>query len=232
MLSKHRKGSNMIEHEHEGRKFRFTETPNAKELIKEIFSDNYKVFERKIKFSCGDVILDIGANEGMFSIMMAAFHPTVRIISLEPVQSTYKTLEANIRLNSALNVESHNFGVGKPGLLSLSFITNKDGQSGGSTNYCTFNPETHERKDGQIVPFDSLFPRFSLDRVRLLKIDIEGGEYDALYPSKYLSRVDYMTAEFHMNRKLEFDGRRMDGLATWVGNQTKLIHVDFCHMAE
>jgi FkbM family methyltransferase len=222
----------MIEHEFQGHRFRFTETPNAKELIKEIFSDNYKVLEKKLTFSAGDVILDIGANEGMFSIMMAVLHPTVRVISLEPIKSTYDTLCANIRLNSALNAESHNFGVGKPGLISLSFITNKDGQSGGSTNYCTFNPETHERIDGQIVPFDSLFPRFSLDRVRLLKMDIEGGEYDALYPSKYLSRVDYMTAEFHMNRKLEFLGRRMDGLATWVANQTKLIHVDLIHMAE
>ena len=111
-------------------------------------------------------------------------------------------------------------------------IVSKD-FSGGSTSWCTFNEEDHTKETVHLVTLDSIFERHhGIERCKLLKMDIEGMEYEALYATSILPRVDYMVAEFHMNRKLEFQGRRPDGLATWVKSQTNLIHMDVCRMAE
>ncbi len=222
----------IITHEFRGQTFSFTETPEAEVLINEIFADNYKVLEKGITFSPGDVILDIGANEGMFSIMMAKLFPETRVIALEPLPSTYFNLVRNKELNKCSNIEAYNVGVGSPGKHTATLVTNKNGMSGGSTSLCTFNPEHHNKTEVGLISLDEAFDLYSIDRCRLLKIDIEGAEYEVLYPSTVLPRVDYMTAEFHFNNKLDFQSRRPDGLIVWLTNQTKLIHADVCRMAE
>jgi len=221
----------LIIHESWGQKFCFGSTPTAPALISEIFSDNYKILEKAIEFGPGDVILDLGACEGMFSIMLSRLFPLTRIIALEPVSKTYSQMLHNIELNGCSNILAHNIGVGKKEQQKAILNISKE-FSGGSTAFCTFVPLDHYQEEVNIISLDSVFDLYHIKRLRLLKIDIEGGEYDALYSSTILSRIDYMTAEFHMNRKLEFESRRADGLRTWVSNQTNLIHCDIIRMAE
>lgn len=218
-------------HEFRGQKFWFEPTRDAPGLIAEIFGDNYKVLQRGVEFREGDVVLDVGANEGMFSIMLAKLFPQTRVIALEPVPRTFWTLVRNIGLNGCGNVEARNVGIGKSGQKTAILNVSKD-YSGGSTAWCTHNPEHHDRVEVELLSLDEAFSLYGIDRCRLLKCDIEGMEYEALYGSTVLPRVDYFTGEFHSNRRLDFESRRMDGLVTWVANQTQFIHVDLCHMAE
>jgi len=57
-------------------------------------------------------------------------------------------------------------------------------------------------------------------------------EYEALYYTSVLERVYNTVIEVHMNHKLEFEGRRADGLVNWLSDRTNLIHVEICRMAE
>lgn len=221
----------IITHEFQSHKFYFNATRDAPALIQEIFADNYKVLEKNIEFNPGDIILDIGANEGMFSIMMAKLYPHARVIALEPVPRTYYQLVRNIGLNGCMNIDSYNIGVGKPGQKTTMLNVSKD-FSGGSTSLCEYNPDHHDRIEVNLVSLDEAFGLYGIDRCRLAKIDAEGMEYEILYGATVLPRVDFMTMEIHNNHKLEFLGRRMDGLVTWVSNKTQLIHVDLCKMAE
>lgn len=213
-----------------GQEFFFYNTLSIPSIIDEIFSDNYKVFESGLTFSPGDVILDLGANEGVFSIMMAKLFPFTRVISLEPVPRTFAQFVRNVGLNGCMNIEPFCLGVGDS-IKSIYLNVSKD-YSGGSTSLCTFNPDHHTKDAAEIVTIDSLFTKFNLSRIRLLKIDIEGMEYEALYASTLIPSIDFITAELHMNNKLDFKGRRMDGLVTWLRNRTKVIHVEVCKMAE
>jgi FkbM family methyltransferase len=212
-----------------GHKYHFVDTKDLPVLVKEIFSDNYHVLQKKIDFKEGDVILDLGANEGLFSIMMKKTYPQTRVISVEPVLRTYKTLVENIHLNGA-EITTLNVGIGKKH--GKSFLNVSKDYSGGSTSLCEYNPEHHDKTEVDIVTLDDLFEMEKIDRCRLMKCDIEGAEYEALYASTVLKKVDYFTAEFHYNHRLDFMGRRMDALVTWVANQTEFIHVDLCQMAE
>jgi FkbM family methyltransferase len=221
----------ILTHEFYGQKFYFNDTPTAPFLIKEIFSDNYKVLEKGIEFRPGDIILDIGACEGMFSIMMAKLFPQTRVIALEPVSGTYFQMIRNKGLNGCTNIEAYNVGIGKPGQHTITLNVSK-GYSGGSSSLCTFDPINHYQIEVGLISLDEAFELYKIDRCRLLKMDIEGAEFDALYPSTVLPRVDYMTAEFHRNQRLDFLARRADALAVWCMNKTGLFHVELCSMAE
>jgi len=221
----------MITHEFRGIKFHFNESPQIQELVNEIFSDNYKVFYRNLSIRPGDVILDIGACEGVFSIMMGKVFPDSRVISFEPVRRTFFQFMRNLGLNGANNVEAVNMGVGKePGTIPMAI--GQSNWSGGSSGVMTFNPALHEMTTVDVITLDEVFERHKIDRCRLLKMDIEGMEYDALYGSKVLDRVDYMVGEFHINQKLQERGRDISELATWVGEKTNLIYFERCRMAE
>lgn len=217
--------------EFRGQKFEFVDTKTAPELVREIFADNYKVFEKGIEFRDGDVIVDVGANEGIFSIMMAKLFPKTRVIAIEPIPKTVATLSKNIVLNSALNVEVFPYCVSMPGQKAVKFIVSKD-FSGGSTSKCTFNPEHHYEVEVPAFSLNQVFDMLSIVRCRLMKMDIEGAEYEALYPSSVLEVTDYFTGELHTNLRLECEGRRMVGLASWISNRTRCIHIEPCNMCE
>jgi len=221
----------MLKHEFRGHKFYFKPTKTAPQLISEIFSDNYNVFKSNIEFKKGDVIIDAGANEGMFSIMMSKCFPECRIISFEPVPMTFQTLNENIELNKCKNIETSRYGIGRPDQTSETLNVSKD-FSGGSTSKCRFNPEHHYQVTINLLDLKSIFTLFDIGRCRLLKMDIEGMEYEALYYSDVLPLVDYFTAELHTNLNLEVEGRRMIGLASWVSDRTKVINLTVCNMAE
>jgi len=46
----------MIEHKFKEHTFKFEDTPTAPSLIAEIFSDNYKVFQKDINFNKNDAL--------------------------------------------------------------------------------------------------------------------------------------------------------------------------------
>jgi FkbM family methyltransferase len=220
-----------IEYEFQGHKFYFHPTPQAQDLITEIFGDNYKVLSTPVIFNPGDVVLDIGACEGMFSIMLAKLFPEIKIIALEPVERTFRFLLQNIENNNVHNIEPHNFGVGKLEETKTIYVGLND-YSGGSSSYLTFDPNKQILETIKILPLDRVFEMAGIDHVKLLKIDTEGAEYEALYNSKRLKDFDFLVGEFHINKRLEVDGRRIDGLINWCSNRTKVLAIESCKMAE
>lgn len=207
----------------------FNQTPTAEMLIKEIFSDNYKIFERNVFFKEGDVVLDVGANEGVFSIMIAKLFPKVRVISLEPVPRTFYQMIRNIGLNGVTNIDPLNvgIGVGTEGVMNVHKVL-----SGGSSLVDTYDPAQHDQVPVALMSLDDVVIKFGLKRIKLLKIDIEGGEYDAIYNSSILSITDNLVGEFHINERLTNRGFDINQLATYVGSKTNLVYFEKCKMAE
>jgi len=225
----------VIKHDYQGQTFYFQDSPIAQILIQEIFNDNYKIFQRGVTFVDGDVVVDIGANEGMFSIMLAKLFPNIVVISYEPVPSTFQHMLKNIEINGVTNIVPFNVGIGVPGKGTINLNKNF---SGGASLMDTYDPALHEQVSVDLIGFDDIFsPNFFKarplkSRVRLLKIDIEGGEYDALYNARLLQRVDFVVGEFHINKRLESLGRDINELGTWVGAQTNLLYYEKMKMGE
>jgi len=219
----------MIEKEFMGHKFEFEETPTAPQLVNEIFSDCYRVFSEKIPILPGDVVLDFGACEGMFSIMIGKIFPESKVYAFEPVKRTFNTLFANLYQNRMKNVHPRPYGIGREDG-KVTVVVSKD-FSGGSSAKITFNPEHHYTEEIDVRSLKSILDKEGISKVKLLKIDVEGMEYEALYYTD-ISMVEYLVGEFHTNRHLDYDGRRIDGLANFLGRKVKLVGMEACKMSD
>jgi FkbM family methyltransferase len=218
--------------EGQGKTFEFYNTPTAPSLTWEIFGDNYHVlsFRSGLKFDDGDIVVDLGANEGMFSIMIAKLFPQVTVVALEPVPRTFCQLLANIKLNNVTNIIPYNMGVGAKD--SSVDMTVCKIYSGGSSSLITFNPESHTKEHVRICTIDDLFYKEKIQHCKLLKIDIEGMEHEALYATECLDKVEYLVGEIHINERLKEEGYSIERLLEYVQSKTKVIHVDCIKMAE
>jgi FkbM family methyltransferase len=210
--------------------FQFHVGPSTEAIVAEVFSDNYTIFEKELEFEPGDIIVDLGANEGIFSILMGKLYPKVKVCAYEPVVRTYEQLTDNIALNEAFNVFPVNKGV-DGAICSKEIVVSRD-HSGGSTSWCTFNPQDHVKVNAEMTTLDEIIRQ--VGRIKLLKIDIEGAEYDVLYNCTLLDKVDNIVAEFHSNARLRAISPQYDPheLATWLGDRTNLVYYDRCPMCE
>ena len=225
----------VVEHKGRAELLKFAATKTAPVVAKEVLADNYGVLAAAaggvLKFSPGEVIVDLGANEGMFSIMMARVFPGVRVIAVEPIPETNETLWTNVALNGVeheVTIVSAGVGAG-PGMAD--FTVSKD-FSGGSSSFTAFKESDHVIAKAPILGLDEIFDLYNITSCKLLKVDIEGGEYDALYNFTYWDRVENLVAEFHTNSRLDYLGRRIDGLVNWLGSRTRILHAEACKMAD
>lgn len=134
-----------------------------------------------------DVVLDIGAYTGLFSLVSAAVNPTLQAHAFEIVPEVHRLLVENCRRNAVADrVHAHQEGVGDP-----EFVMRVPPGSGGSALPDFYSSRLHF-EDGDLVPFRSLDS--ALDLVRsgtrvLLKIDVEGTENEVFrHGQDFLSR--------------------------------------------
>ncbi len=120
----------------------------------------------------GNVCLDIGADKGYFSILMAtAMNNSGKVFAFEPMDSTYKTLEKNIRINGLETLVTTK----KIALFSENKIVNMDPSS-----YSLLNEKEGNSISMKCQKFDDMLDNLEISRIDFIKIDIEGAEIDCL----------------------------------------------------
>lgn len=141
-------------------------------------------------------IVDVGANIGTFTLFAAHNAPNARIISVEPEPGNLRQLAANLDANSIRNrVTVVEAGVGPEETTATFHVAHKN--SGGHSLYhYTNNSHPVEVK---ILPLRTIFERNNLNGCDYLKLDCEGGEYDALYglPDEILKAIPFIAIEYH-----------------------------------
>lgn len=157
----------------------------------EIFDrDDYGL--RSLKLPAGAVILDIGANIGAFSLLASHLFPEARIFSFEPEKNNFGVLSKNVELNDSGKITIYNEAV-----------SDKDGVA--VLNVDPADSASHSLEgasaSGQAIATVSLkaiLSRESLTVIDLLKMDIEGSEYEVLFQSgEALVRVNNLVLEVH-----------------------------------
>jgi len=58
-----------------------------------------------------DYFLDIGANSGLYSLVVASLNKSINVLAFEPIKKTFLKLKKNIKLNKLKNIEIFNFGL-------------------------------------------------------------------------------------------------------------------------
>lgn len=145
----------------------------------------------------GDVILDVGANVGLFSVWLARRNPRCRIVALEPFEENFRYLQANIRSTRSEAVEAHQLALG------ASYAKGKMIAVGDRSldHLLSLDAAGHGDQAVSVVPLGGLLQLAKADRVAFLKVDVEGAEYDAFAQAtpEILDRFDRIAIEYHDN---------------------------------
>ncbi|MEP7108240.1 MAG: FkbM family methyltransferase [Ferruginibacter sp.] len=127
-----------------------------------------------------DIFVDIGANVGVYTIL-ASKNAGARVLSIEPIASSYLTLRNNVFLNEVDHlVTLHPIGVGEePGILS--FTNSMD-----AINHVLVADEECDFNNSVLVEVKSIDEIVEGNEPVIIKMDIEGFEWTALKGAKKL----------------------------------------------
>lgn len=139
-------------------------------------------------------IIDAGANVGYSSVLFSNLWKNARIIAIEPEEENFKMLLRNTRHYS--NIECV-----KAAIWSKSATLKLKNQKAlaFSFQYCEQNPYDSGVSEVEALTVKEICRKFRLDPLNLLKIDIEGGEFEILInsDSDWHQDADTIAIELH-----------------------------------
>ncbi len=147
------------------------------------------------------VIIDAGANIGLTSIYFANKYPESKIIAIEPEINNYEMLKKNvasysnvITINAALWSENEKIDLIDPGRGHWGFMTQPE------EHQEEFLGKTSHKVQGMTI--DKIMENHSLEKIDILKIDIEGAEREVFMDSSpWIGKVDALIIELHERMK-------------------------------
>lgn len=165
-----------------------------KSVLKEIFElGEYKEIEPIIK-SAKTPILDAGAQAGFFSLYCRALNSDVLIYALEPDENNLAALEDNLNLNDIKNVEIIPAALaGKSGLRDFYISTDTHNHS----LFKVLAPQITKTAKVKASGLADFLNEQGINKVSLLKLDIEGAEYEVLNNFTDWQKVKNIILEYH-----------------------------------
>jgi FkbM family methyltransferase len=166
-------------------------------VIGEIFKyQEYRAAEEVIK-SAQNVIIDVGAHAGFFSLYAAALNPEVRIVAVEPFPENLKLIRKHLGKNDIKTVETVAGGIaGETGERFL--VLERD-----SHNHRLNLPKEDLLRRSTIKidcwSLSDFLEKEKIKKVDLLKMDIEGLEYEIFskLDAETLSKIKNIILEYH-----------------------------------
>lgn len=142
----------------------------------------------------GDVIVDAGANVGVFAIDMARRNRNCRVIALEPHPENFQYLQSNVTEAGLKNVKCNQAGLG------AGFCQGRM-QSGSRSLDHVLQIDPGATDGIEVIPLSALFELAGTQEIDFLKVDIEGFENEvfAAASPEALRRMKRIAMEYHDN---------------------------------
>lgn len=130
------------------------------------------------------LVLDVGANTGLFSLVACASNPKAKVRAFEPVSGTCRRIKDNMQLNGWQNrCEVHNVAVSDQiGVVSF-HVPEGEAPSSASMHVEGFRGHQGSLVEVPMTTVDAICEHESVD---LIKLDVEGFEDKALAGMKEL----------------------------------------------
>lgn len=161
-----------------------------------------------------DIFVDVGANIGTYSLL-ATTVPGVRAVAFEPSSATYARAVENVALNrlqDLVRIEKSAVGADR-GLVRLSVGLGPCNKVLAAPTAAAPN-QLHE--DVPMTTLDAAFPD-GAEPVRLIKVDVEGGEVAVLRGGRELLRRDGPALIVEVNDPTQLEDLLSElGYACWV----------------
>lgn len=172
-------------------------------VFNEIFKEReYKILDSHIQ-NAKNLILDIGAHIGLFSIYARTFNPLVKIWACEPEEENFATLKENLKLNNIKNIEIKNLAVSDKMQEEMMFLS-ADSHNHSLLKEAKVDPDRY--KIVRTTTIDRILERY--DVCDLIKMDSEGAEFKiikSIEPEtfKKIKAIYIEYHKYHENLKVE-----------------------------
>ncbi len=155
-------------------------------LIEEYKKENFEIQPH-------DIIIDVGAHIGLFTIYASQFCTKGKIYSFEPVVENYELLLENIKLNNLNYVTSFNQAVSNSNEPIKLFLNNDE------SGHSIFS-QSSKTVIADSISLQRFFDENKIKHCNFLKLDCEGAEYEIIknLPLEYFQKIDKLIIEYHM----------------------------------
>lgn len=140
----------------------------------------------KQNISNGDLVMDIGANIGYFTLIMAkGIKENGKVFSFEPEPKNFELLKKNVEINNYSNVILEKKAIGnKTGIAKL-YLADRKNNIFHSGMHRIFRSDLVSQISNpvsiNIIKLDDYLQDLKfIKKIRLIKIDVEGAEFDVL----------------------------------------------------
>lgn len=141
-----------------------------------------------------DVIVDVGAHIGTFTLLAATKAPKGIVHAVEASQESYNLLRINICLNHLSNVQPHHLA-----LTDSSGFVRLHHDREGNWGHSTTTALSHHGEEVRSEELSSFFELNAIRHVNFMKLNCEGAEFPIIMscPDMLLRRVERMLVLYH-----------------------------------
>ena len=136
-------------------------------------------------------IVDLGSNVGTSIVYFLAEHPSAHIYGFEPTTYCFDRLMSTVGKHPSVTLEKKAVGITDGEIASI--YIHPQGHSGSSN----FFIDGSTKEEVPVISLDSIIQKHSLTSIDILKVDIEGYEYEVFKHFKNLHLVKYIMVEIH-----------------------------------
>ncbi|UCF83153.1 MAG: FkbM family methyltransferase [Desulfobacteraceae bacterium] len=172
-------------------------------------------------------VLDLGANIGLFATRVAPF--VTYVIAYEPVPVNYIQLKKNTK--NFLNITAVQSAVSHTeGTLRIFIPINKKSTGSFSAFFNKGKLLENDYIEVQSLLLDTIFKRHEINECDLLKIDVEGAEYEIFYAASddTFARIKRIHGEYHDVRPAEVQSPIME-LKGFLENKGFTVQIEPHH---
>lgn len=146
-----------------------------------------------------NIFIDLGANEGYFSIISSNIvGENGRVFAVEPQYRLKRVIEKNLELNNCKNITILQLAVTDKNEDAVLYLCPDLNTGGSSLKRTTIYPLRKQKVKS--VTLSEIFRQEKIRKCHLLKVDIEGGEFEAILGSPELfkeQRIKAIALELH-----------------------------------
>lgn len=169
----------------DSKQFKLTHTGNIEE--NEIFWNGlYNGWEKKSMVlwaqlcKQANVVIDIGANTGLYGLVAKTINPSVEVHCVEPIPYVFSILEKNISINH-FDIQSHCIGLSDyNGTAKIYLPKGEDFAYSVTINQNTITSKEVNELEINVCKLSTLIETYHIPKIDLMKLDVETHEVEVI----------------------------------------------------